>query len=130
MRRQTFHSPERDRANDDVLTGIIATVAPQPPTYLIRQITEHCWDVLKWDVFQQLYDYLYPAASHCRSWQEAFERMSADAQDRRPNPTFFEPLVLDGNDHPRWYFDSAGNDASMPKTGRGNPPHPSNLNRA
>ncbi len=95
MRRQNHHSPDVDARNDRILTEIVDAVSPQPPTYMIRQITEHCWALYKWDTMEQVYGFPFPVAQHCKSEAEAIEWMLADAQHRSPDPAVFEPLVHD-----------------------------------
>jgi hypothetical protein len=109
--RPNHYSPDVDAKNDRILTEIVNAVVPQPPTYMIRQITEHCWVLWKWNTMEQLYEYPFPVAGHCRSEAEAIAWMEADAERRMPDTSKMEPLIYDA---PSRYYDADGKPVERP----------------
>lgn len=105
MRNASHHSPDRDRANDDILVAIIEGVAPQPPRYQIQQVTEHTWGLWKWNTFEQCYVFLNPRCQSCITEAEAIAWMMADAEQRAPDFSLFEPVIWDA---PTRQYDAAG----------------------
>ncbi len=78
------------------------------PVYIIRQVTEHCWQVLKRTPdaeFGWMYAYLHPASSSCTSEAAAKAWMMADINGGMPDRTAFEPLL----DTPETLYDASGN---------------------
>lgn len=110
--RPNHHSPDVDRKNDRIFAEIVTAVSPQPPTYKIRQVTEHCWVLYRWNAMEQLYEFPFPVASHCRTESEALAWMQADAKMQRVDISKLEPLI----DAPALYYNADGEQVPHPTT--------------
>src|SRR5882757_10709991 len=67
--------PKKPKAQ---MTKAAPPARPNYPPYMVRQITEHTWDVCKYDAESDCYNYLFPRTSHLNSEAEAMAWIDRD----------------------------------------------------